>query len=300
MDIHYVHDALGRRIGKIRDGNLEKGWLYADALNPIAQLDSAGQIEASFIYGTRAHVPDAMVMTDGTVYRLITDHLGSVRLVVNAETGAVVQRMDYDAFGRVLSDSNPDFQPFGYAGGLYDADTGLVRFGARDYDAYAGRWTTKDASLFGGGDENLYRYALSDSVNLADVNGEDVCIHRVDTRYQHRFVSFDGDPNRSYGAWPANTPWNSGLWGDQSIESPDPRSGLIDEPETLTACISSTPEQDRKLEKRIRDKYDFSDPTQNPPYIAGFNDCRHFVREAVQELIKIQGGEPGGWYTPGL
>jgi hypothetical protein len=31
-----------------------------------------------------------MVVTDNTVYRLITDHLGSVRLVVNAATGAVV------------------------------------------------------------------------------------------------------------------------------------------------------------------------------------------------------------------
>ncbi|MGB8329954.1 MAG: RHS repeat domain-containing protein, partial [Polyangiales bacterium] len=53
MDLHYVLDALGRRIGKIRDGNLEKGWLYADALNPIAQLDSSGNVEATFIYGTR-------------------------------------------------------------------------------------------------------------------------------------------------------------------------------------------------------------------------------------------------------
>ena len=34
-----------------------------------------------------------MAMTDGTVYRFITDHLGSVRLVVNAETGQVVRRM---------------------------------------------------------------------------------------------------------------------------------------------------------------------------------------------------------------
>jgi YD repeat-containing protein len=112
----------------------KKGWLYADALNPIAELDSAGNVRATFIYGTRAHVPDAMVMadTDGTVYRLVTDHLGSVRLVVNAETGQVVQRMDYDAFGRVLQDTNPGFQPFGFAGGLYDDDTGLVRFGARE------------------------------------------------------------------------------------------------------------------------------------------------------------------------
>jgi len=44
-----------------------------------------------------------------------------------------VQRLDYDEFGRVLLDTNPGFVPFGYAGGLYDADTGLVRFGSRDY-----------------------------------------------------------------------------------------------------------------------------------------------------------------------
>jgi RHS repeat-associated protein len=171
MDIHYVHDALGRRIGKIRDGNLEKGWLYADALNPIAQLDSSGNVEATFLYGTRAHVPDAMVLTDGTVYRFIADHLGSVRLVVNAETGEVVQRMDYDAFGRVLNAVNPDFQPFGFAGGLYDHDTGLVRFGARDYDAYTGRWTAKDPILFDAGDENLYGYVGNDPVNNVDVDG---------------------------------------------------------------------------------------------------------------------------------
>ena len=75
-----------------------------------------------------------MVLGDDTVYRFITDHLGSVRLVVNAATGEVVQRVDYDAFGRVLNDTDPGFQPFGFAGGLYDDDTGLVRFGARDYD----------------------------------------------------------------------------------------------------------------------------------------------------------------------
>ena len=38
----------------------------------------------------------------------------------------------------------------GFAGGLYDPDTGLVRFGARDYDAVVGRWITKDPISFGG------------------------------------------------------------------------------------------------------------------------------------------------------
>ena len=55
--------------------------------------------------------------------------------MVNVASGAVAQRLDYDAFGRVLTDTNPGFQPFGFAGGLYDPQTKLTRFGSRDYDA---------------------------------------------------------------------------------------------------------------------------------------------------------------------
>ena len=57
------------------------------------------------------------------------------------------------------------FQPFGFAGGIYDTDTKLVRFGARDYDPRVGRWTTKDPIRFAAG-VNLYGYALNDPVNL--------------------------------------------------------------------------------------------------------------------------------------
>jgi len=60
---------------------------------------------------------------------------------------------------------------FGFAGGFYDPDTGLVRFGARDYDAEVGRWTTKDPILFRGGDTNLYAYAGNDPVNSTDPSG---------------------------------------------------------------------------------------------------------------------------------
>jgi RHS repeat-associated protein len=111
------------------------------------------------------------MIRDGVNYRIISDHLGSPRLVVNANTGEIVQQMNYDEFGVVLLDTNPGFQPFGFAGGLYDQHTGLVRFGARDYDPETGRWTSKDPIRFAGGDTNLFGYVLNDPLNFIDEQG---------------------------------------------------------------------------------------------------------------------------------
>ena len=96
-------------------------------------------------------------MKGGVTYRLVTDHLGTVRLVVNATTGDIAQRLDYGPWGEVVTDTNPGFQPFGYAGGLYDPLTKLVRFGVRDYDPEIGRWLAKDPILFDGDDQESVR-----------------------------------------------------------------------------------------------------------------------------------------------
>jgi RHS repeat-associated protein len=168
--IAYLLDGQNRRVGKRVNGVLARGFLYEDPLRPAAELDGAGNIVSRFVYATRDNAPDYMVK-GGATYRLIPDHLGSPRLVVNVATGQIVQRMDYDEFGRVLNDTNPGFQPFGYAGGLYDPDTGLVRFGARDYDAETGRWTAKDPIGFAGGDANVYAYVGSDPANRRDPGG---------------------------------------------------------------------------------------------------------------------------------
>jgi RHS repeat-associated protein len=61
--------------------------------------------------------------------------------------------------------------PFGYAGGLFDRATGLVRFGACDYDAETGRWTAKDPIGFNGGDGNFYGYCGNAPVLAIDVTG---------------------------------------------------------------------------------------------------------------------------------
>ena len=173
--VAYEIDGHGRRVGKRVNGTKRWGLLYRDDLRPIAELEPNGALRSIFVYGSLLNAPDVIIKSTGT-YRVVTDHVGSVRLVVDASTGAIAQRIDYDEFGSVLADTNPGFQPFGFAGGIYDPDTGLVRFGARDYDASAGRWTAKDPILFDGRQTNLYAYADNDPVNFIDPSGEIVLL----------------------------------------------------------------------------------------------------------------------------
>lgn len=169
--IDYLVDGRNRRIGKKVNGTLIQGFIYQDSLRIAAELDGANNVVSRFTYGERPNVPELMVK-GGNTYRILTDHLGSVRLVVDATTGAIAQRIDYDAWGQMTGDSHPGFQPFGYAGGLYDVDTRFTRFGARDYEAETGRWTAKDPIGFGGGDSNLYSYVGGNPISFTDPTGE--------------------------------------------------------------------------------------------------------------------------------
>ena len=173
MVIDYVIDGRNRRVGKKVNGVLVQGLLYQDQLNPVAGLDGNGNLVSRFVYGSRSNVPDYMIK-GGVNYRIISDHLGSPRLVINAMTKEIVQRMDYDEFGNVIKDTNPGFQPFGFAGGIYDQQTQLVRFGARDYYPVTGRWMAKDPIGLVGG-INLYAYVFNDPVNIIDMLGLRPC-----------------------------------------------------------------------------------------------------------------------------
>jgi len=169
--IEYVIDGQNRRVGKKLNGTLVKGWLYEGQLRPVAELDAAGNATARYVYGAKVNVPEYIIKGSVT-YRVITDHLGSVRLVVDQTTGSVAQQMEYDEWGNLLADSNPDLTPFGFAGSMYDGQTKLTRFGARDYDVITGRWTLKDPILFNGYSANFYDYVFSDPINFIDIDGE--------------------------------------------------------------------------------------------------------------------------------
>jgi len=82
--------------------SVSDGFLYQDQLNPIAELGGSGAVISRFIYASKANVPDYMIK-GGSTYRIISDHLGSPRLVVNAANGTIAQRIDYDVWGNITS-----------------------------------------------------------------------------------------------------------------------------------------------------------------------------------------------------
>jgi len=167
--VEYAHDPLGRRIAKIVDGTTVEKYLWQGLTRLLAVYDGSSNLIMRFEY-VDGRMPVAMTR-GGATYYLTYDQVGSLRVVADS-AGNVVKRIDYDSFGNIVADTNPSFDmPFGFAGGLHDRDTGLIRFGFRDYDPDIGRWTAKDPIGFAGGDTDLYGYCLSDPVNRIDAVG---------------------------------------------------------------------------------------------------------------------------------
>ncbi|MDG4555807.1 MAG: RHS repeat-associated core domain-containing protein [Candidatus Contendobacter sp.] len=291
--LDYVIDGQNRRIGKKINGALRQGFLYQDGLRPVAELDGNHQIVSRFVYATGGNAPDYLIQ-HGQTYRLIKDHLGGPRLVLDAVSGTIAQRLDYDVWGRVLLDTNPGFQPFGFAGGLYDRDTGLVRFGARDYDPETGRWTAKDPILFAGGDANLYSYVQNDPVNWVDPWGLETTLI---TTYDYGIGSHSGvytetpgkepflyDPAGGYNPPPPAERGSGGIFEGSEANLKSYIEYHENDGSTIELVkIPTTPEQEELIKKRAEI---IGDPR-------GFS-CAESVSAALKNICGIEGSSLPG------
>jgi RHS repeat-associated protein len=167
--IEYLHDSMGRRIAKKVNGIITEKYLWQGQTRLLAVFDGLDNLVMRLEYADD-RMPVALT-SSGNTYYLTYDQVGSLKLVADS-SGSVVKQIEYDTFGNILNDTNPVFEiPFGFAGGLHDRHTDLVRFGYRDYDPNIGSWTAKDPILFAGGDTDLYGYVLNDPVNIIDPLG---------------------------------------------------------------------------------------------------------------------------------
>jgi RHS repeat-associated protein len=198
----------------------------------------------------KSNVPD-YVRRGGATYRVISDQLGSPRYVVNvANASDVPFTAGYTSFGEVTG-TGLDWMPFGFAGGIYDADSRVVRFGARDVDATLGRWLNKDPIRFRSGQRNLFAYSGNDPVSHADPSGLAVYLCKRETDlpvfkqfdFSHEWVYTDS--NGSVGMSTCSGPTNA----CPLLSSLDERFNVCVEPQTkdmynpLTSC-DEVPEAD--------------------------------------------------------
>lgn len=134
-----------------------------------ADLSSSNVVETRYLSGEAANEWQGRVETTGTRW-LYTDRLGSIRLVAN-DAGAVIDTVDYDAFGVITYESVPGMTGrLGYAGYEVDAWAGMNRAGARYYEAATGRFFTRDP-LGLAPDSNPYRYVGNSPTNETDPSG---------------------------------------------------------------------------------------------------------------------------------
>ena len=138
----YTWLADGTKLG-VCNGSGSEGFEYAGSL--IYRKSGSGLQLSEALFG------DGVIRLNdnGTqeVNYFLTDHLGSVRAIVDA-TGAVKERNDYYPFGarHVRSDYAQSTNRWKYNGKELQTtgELGYLDYGARMYDAGLGRWMTVD------------------------------------------------------------------------------------------------------------------------------------------------------------
>ena len=182
-NITYQHNAMGNRVAKRVNGGITEKYLWQDKTTLLAVYNPDNSLKQRFEY-TLGNTPTSFTQA-GQKYYIVSDHLGSPRVITDSN-GAVLKAYSFDAFGNrsTITDNNPTMEiPFGFAGGLYDTDTGLIRFGYRDYDSKTGRWTARDPIGLNGGDGDVYAYVFNDPVQLLDPIGLLAANHHFTTSY---------------------------------------------------------------------------------------------------------------------
>jgi RHS repeat-associated protein len=98
------------------------------------------------------------------------DQLGSVRDVLDGNTGSLMQSYDYSPYGAVVRSSGSTPTDRQFAGLYYHPNSGLNLATHRMQDGTKGTWLNRDPLREFGG-INLYNYAQADPINAKDPTG---------------------------------------------------------------------------------------------------------------------------------
>lgn len=186
--VSFKYDATGRRIErtledlvsnttKIRKWTYLKDdqWTESDELNQVLAVTLNGESIDDVLSLSLKGVSQT---TPGIALEPVKDHLGSVYAWSNSNTGAIVQKQSYTAYGETtVSQSSQDLEQLanlrGYTSREYDHELGIYYYRARYYDPKNGKFTSKDPKGHNSSDMNFYNYVLNNPSSFTDPRGLD-------------------------------------------------------------------------------------------------------------------------------
>ena len=177
QNLAYEYDAFDRRLAKKIDWDLDGGFetqerFVYDGDDIALVFGGYDDLQKRYLHGpgTDEVLAEENVST-GTRTWMLADQLGSIRDVAS-DAGVVLDHVVYNAFGAPASQTDWNYSPrYAYAGREFDGETFQYFNRARYYDMYTGRFLSQDPTGFGGGDDNLYRYANNSPTNYTDPTG---------------------------------------------------------------------------------------------------------------------------------
>ena len=142
---------------------------YSQVLEEIVN----GEVQRQYTYGNTIISQRQKIDGVWTTSFYSTDGHGSVRQLTNTD-GVVTDTYEYDAFGKLLSQTGSTPNVYLYSGERFDPGLGLYHLRARHYNPDRGRFTSMDP--FPGYVEDplsthKYLYVHADPVNLIDPLG---------------------------------------------------------------------------------------------------------------------------------
>jgi RHS repeat-associated protein len=174
----YEYNGLNQRIRKTVGNIVIKSFFNEN----WQELESVTNSQVtSYVWGLR-YIDDLVLREkgEGRLYSL-ADPNWNVIAICNS-TGSVVERMRYDAFGKITwldtnfstkNSSNYDWHRT-FTGQVIDFETGLMLYRNRFYNSVLGRFVSRDPIGYKANDINLLRYVKNSIIILLDYSGLEI------------------------------------------------------------------------------------------------------------------------------
>ncbi len=170
--VEFSYDMFGQRLSKVVDG-IATYFVYdrEDVILDFVDDGSGVELDMRYLHGAGIDQVLAQEDSNGNITWLLTDHLGTIRDLVD-NTGDVVNHLTYDSYGNVVSETDASVDSrYRFTGREWDEEIDLYYYRARYYNGKTGRFISVDPISFDSGTYNLYGYVDNNPVNAIDPFG---------------------------------------------------------------------------------------------------------------------------------